>query len=815
MTFPVQAEIVVIGGGIIGCSTAYHLAKEGAKDVIVLEGGQLTNGSTWHAAGLVGQLRTSANITQLLKNSVDLYKILEAETGLATGWKMNGGLRLACSKDRWTEVQRQATTARSFDLPMELLTPQEAKDLWPLMDVSDVVGAALLPTDGQVNPADITQSLAKGARMGGVKFHQQTRVTGIQVHNGNVVSVTTAQGEIKCEKVVNCCGLWAREVGLMAGVNVPLQAVEHQYMVTEVLEGAAVPRDLPTLRDPDRLIYFKEEVGGLIMGGYEPNPIVWARNGIPESFYFSLLNDNWEQFEQLMEQAMIRVPALETAGIQMLTNGPEAFTPDGNFILGEAPEVRNFFVGAGFNAFGIAAGGGAGKALAEWLLAGEPPMDLWPVDIRRFSQVHHDDKFVCQRTLEAYSKHYTMSWPHEEYKSGRPILTSLLYQTLKDQGACFGSKNGWERPNWFAPDGTIAEDEYSYGRQNWFDAVGEEHRATRDSVAVFDQSSFAKLVVKGADAEQALSWICANDVAKPVGSLIYTQLLNDNGCIECDLTVGRVAADEYYLVTGTGFRTHDFSWISRNIPQNLEVELSDITEDWTTLSLMGPDSREVLGQITDADLGNVEFPFGTLQPVRIAGHDVRALRVTFVGELGWELHMPRSAGADVYNAIMDTGRPFGIRNAGYRAIESLRLEKGYRVWSSDLTADSTPMEAGLGWAVKLSSDIPFKGKEALKNVQQQPLKKRLVSFTVKDPEVILLGRETIYRDGERVGYLTSGGWGYTVEANIGNGYVRNAGGVDADFLKSGSYELEIARERVPCEIQLGPLYDPAMARVKV
>lgn len=815
MTFPVQAEIVVIGGGIIGCSTAYHLAKEGAKDVIVLEGGQLTNGSTWHAAGLVGQLRTSANITQLLKNSVDLYKILEAETGLATGWKMNGGLRLACSKDRWTEVQRQATTARSFDLPMELLTPQEAKDLWPLMDVSDVVGAALLPTDGQVNPADITQSLAKGARMGGVKFHQQTRVTGIQVHNGNVVSVTTAQGEIKCEKVVNCCGIWAREVGLMAGVNVPLQAVEHQYMVTKELEGAAVPRDLPTLRDPDRLIYFKEEVGGLIMGGYEPNPIVWARNGIPESFYFSLLNDNWEQFEQLMEQAMIRVPALETAGIQMLTNGPEAFTPDGNFILGEAPEVRNFFVGAGFNAFGIAAGGGAGKALAEWLLAGEPPMDLWPVDIRRFSQVHHDDKFVCQRTLEAYSKHYTMSWPHEEYKSGRPILTSLLYQTLKDQGACFGSKNGWERPNWFAPDGTIAEDEYSYGRQNWFDAVGEEHRATRDSVAVFDQSSFAKLVVKGADAEQALSWICANDVAKPVGSLIYTQLLNDNGCIECDLTVGRVAADEYYLVTGTGFRTHDFSWISRNIPQNLEVQLSDITEDWTTLSLMGPDSREVLGQITDADLGNVEFPFGTLQPVRIAGHDVRALRVTFVGELGWELHMPRSAGADVYNAIMDTGRPFGIRNAGYRAIESLRLEKGYRVWSSDLTADSTPMEAGLGWAVKLSSDIPFKGKEALKNVQQQPLKKRLVSFTVKDPEVILLGRETVYRDGERVGYLTSGGWGYTVEANIGNGYVRNAGGVDADFLKSGSYELEIARERVPCEIQLGPLYDPAMARVKV
>ena len=477
MTFPTQAEIVIIGGGIIGCSTAYHLAKEGAKDVVVLEGGQLTNGSTWHAAGLVGQLRSSANITQLLKNSVELYKNLEAETGLATGWKMNGGLRLACNKDRWTEVKRQATTAHSFGLPMELLTAKEAQDLWPLMDVSDVEGAAFLPTDGQANPSDITQSLAKGARMRGVKFHEQTRVTGIKVENGRVVGVSTNQGDIICEKVVNCCGQWAKEVGRMAGVNVPLQPVEHQYMVTEPLTPSPVPGDLPTLRDPDRLIYFKEEVGGLVMGGYEPNPIAWAKKGIPKNFYFSLLNENWDHFEQLMEQALFRVPALETAGVRTLTNGPESFTPDGNFILGEAPEVKNFFVGAGFNAFGIASGGGAGKALAEWVLAGEPPMDLWPVDIRRFSQVHQDDEFVCNRTLEAYSKHYTMSWPHEEHQSGRPILTSLLYQTLKEQGACFGSKNGWERPNWFAPKGMEPKDQYSYGRQNWFDAVGDEHRA--------------------------------------------------------------------------------------------------------------------------------------------------------------------------------------------------------------------------------------------------------------------------------------------------------------------------------------------------
>jgi len=814
MTFPTQAEIIIIGGGIIGCSTAYHLAKEGAKDVIVLEGGQLTNGSTWHAAGLVGQLRSSANITQLLKNSVELYKNLEADTGLATGWKMNGGLRLACNKDRWIEVKRQATTAHSFGMPMELLSAKEAQDLWPLMDVSDVVGAAFMPTDGQANPSDITQSLAKGARMRGVKFHEQTQVTGISVKNGRVVGVETTKGFISCEKVVNCCGQWAKEVGRMAGVNVPLQPVEHQYMITEPLTPNAVPGDLPTLRDPDRLIYFKEEVGGLVMGGYEPNPIAWARKGIPKNFYFSLLNENWDHFEQLMEQALIRVPALETAGVRTLTNGPESFTPDGNFILGEAPEVKNFFVGAGFNAFGIASGGGAGKALAEWVLAGEPPMDLWPVDIRRFSQVHHDDEFVCQRTLEAYGKHYTMSWPHEEHASGRPILTSLLYQTLKDQGACFGSKNGWERPNWFAPEGMEPKDVYSYGRQNWFDVVGGEHRAARESAVVFDQSSFAKFVVKGADAEKALSWVCANDVAKPVGSLIYTQLLNDKGGIECDVTVGRVADDEYYIVSGTGFRTHDFSWLERNLPQGLDVQLIDITEDWTTLSLMGPNARSILSKITDADLSNDAFPFGSLQSITIAGHDVRALRVTFIGELGWELHMPRAAGANVYQAMMAAGSDLGIRNAGYRAIDSLRLEKGYRVWSSDLTPDHTPFEAGLGWAVKLNSSMAFKGREALEKLKPQALKKRLVCFTIKDPAVILMGRESIYRNGQLVGYLSSGGWGYTIEANIGYGYVRNAQGVDVDYLKAGQYELEIACERVACEIHLGPLYDPSMARVK-
>lgn len=814
MKLPDQAQIVIIGGGIIGCSTAYHLAKEGAKDVILLEGGQLTNGSTWHAAGLVGQLRSSANITQLLKNSVDLYKNLEADTGLATGWKMNGGLRLACNKDRWTEVKRQATTAHSFGLPMELLSAAEAQELWPLMDVSDVVGAAFLPTDGQANPSDITQSLAKGARMRGVQIFENTRVTGIEVVNGEVVSVQTTGGKIKCEKVVNCCGQWAKEVGNMAGVNVPLQAVEHQYMVTEPLTPTAVPGDLPTLRDPDRLIYFKEEVGGLVMGGYEPNPIVWAKKGIPENFYFSLLNENWEHFEQLMEQALIRVPSLETAGIRTLTNGPESFTPDGNFILGEAPEVRNFFVGAGFNAFGIASGGGAGRALAEWVLAGEPPMDLWPVDIRRFSQVHRDQEFVCNRTLEAYSKHYTMSWPHEEHESGRPILTSLLYSTLKEQGACFGSKNGWERPNWFAPEGGEAKDVYSYGRQNWFDAVGQEHLACRESVVVFDQSSFAKFSIQGSDATKALNWICANDIDKPIGSLIYTQMLNEKGGIECDLTVCRIAENEYYLVTGTGFRVHDYQWIESNFEAGWDVQMRDITQQWTTLSLMGPNSRLVLEQITDQDVSDQAFGFATCQEISIAGHSLKALRVTYVGELGWELHMPREAGSDVYAALMQAGAKYAIRNAGYRAIESLRLEKGYRAWSSDLTPDHTPFEAGLGWAVKLKTETPFKGREALEARHGEVLQKRMVCFSVDDPEVVLLGRETIYRNGEAVGYLTSGGWGYTVQTNIGYGYVKCKTGVDTDYLKAGEYELEIACERVPCQLQLAPLYDPKMLRVK-
>ena len=817
-TLPKQAQIIIIGGGIIGCSVAYHLAKEGAKDVLLLERGQLTCGSTFHAAGLVGQLRSSANITRVLKNSVELYRTIESETGQATGWKMNGGLRLACTKERWTELKRQATTAHSFGLEMELLSPNEAQELWPLMEVEDVIGAAFLPTDGQANPSDITQALAKGARMCGVTIFEETSVTGIRLVNQQVAAVQTENGEILCETVVNCAGQWANELGKMAGVNVPLVSVEHQYLITEEIQG--VTGDLPTLRDPDKLTYWKEEVGGLVLGGYEPNPIVWDSKPIPKDFIFQLLPENFEHFEQLMLPAVERVPALENAGIRKLMNGPESFTPDGNFILGEAPEVKNYFVGAGFNAFGIAAAGGAGKALAEWILDGEPPMDLWVVDIRRFSNLHKNEDWVRNRTLELYGKHYTLSWPHEEHESGRPVLTSPIYEILKEQGACFGSKLGWERPNWFAPEDETAQDIYSYGRQNWFPHVGKEHRAVRERVALFDQSSFAKFRIIGTDAEKALNRICANNVAKPSGALTYTQMLNSKGGIECDLTVARLAKDEFYLVSGTGFRTHDSAWIRSQFLVDEKVELHDITEEWATFSLMGPLAREVLAQVTENDLENDNFPFGTCQNIVIKEElslevpNILALRVTYVGELGWELHMPRDSADSVYEVLMEAGKDSGISNAGYRAIESLRLEKSYRAWGADITADTTPFEAGLGWAVKLKSGTEFIGREALLSKQKQPLKKRLACFTINDPDVVLLGRETIYRNGEVVGWLTSGGWGYTVNKNIGYGYVRNPEGVDSEYFISGTYELEVATVRHSCKLQLGPLYDPKMERVR-
>jgi len=811
-SLPERAEIVIIGGGIIGCSTAYHLALEGASDVVLLERAQLTSGSTFHAAGLVGQLRSSRNVTELLKYSVELYETLEQTTGQATGWKRNGGLRLACTTDRLIELERRATTARSFGLAVEMLSPAEALELWPLMDVSDLVGAAFLPDDGQANPSDITQALARGARSNGVTIVENCDVTGIRISNGRVTGVETASGLIACDKVVNCAGQWARTVGEMAGVSVPLVSLQHQYVITEPIDG--IDATLPTLRDPDRLVYFKEEVGGLVMGGYEPNPLPWGERGIPAGFNGQLLAPDWDHFEPLLEQAVGRVPVLETAGLRKLINGPESFTPDGNFILGEAPEVANFFVGAGFNAFGIAAGGGAGRALAEWIIAGEQPVDLWSVDIRRFGSVHRDVDWVRARTTEMYAKHYTVSWPHEEHSSARPALQSPLYEALASAGACFGSKLGWERPNWFACNGEAAGDKYSFERQNWFNAVGDEHRACRERVAVFDQSSFAKFELAGPGAESALQWMCANDIGKPPGRITYTQMLNDRGGVECDLTVSRLDDEHFYVVTGTGSRTRDFDWISRSLPARDDLELRDVTEDLAVLALMGPHARDVLASVTNADTSDSALPFGSVTTLSIVGVSLRAIRVTYVGELGWELHMSRDGAIAVYQSLMEAGLPYGIMNAGYRAIESLRLEKGYRAWGTDIGPDNSPVEAAMSWAVKLGTDVAFRGRDAIEGQLRDGVTARLACFTVDDPDVVLIGRETIYRDGEMVGWLTSGGWGYTVETNIGYGYIRKPDGVDRSYVMTGSYELEIATRRVPCSVHLRPLYDPQMKRVK-
>ncbi len=811
-TIPDKAHVVVVGGGIMGCSTAYHLAALGIGDVVLLERHQISSGSTWHAAGLVGQLRSQAGITQLLGHSVDLYRRLEQETGQAIGWKMNGGLRLACTPDRMTEIRRQATTAHSFGLDMEILTPAEAQALCPVIHVDDVLGAAFLPTDGQVNPGDVNRALALGARQQGVRIIEHCAVTGIRVIGGRVEGLETAQGAIETGLIVNCCGQWARQLGTLAGVNVPLISVQHQYLVTEPIDG--VTSNFPTIRDPDRRIYFKEEVGGMVLGGYEPNPIPWAENGLPDDFSFSLLDSNWDHFEPMMEWALPRMPALQDAGVKQLVNGPESFTPDGNFILGESPELRGFFVGAGFNAFGIAAGGGAGKALAEWIVADEPPYDLWAVDIRRFGAAHYDPKWVQARSLELYGKHYTIAWPSEEHRSARGVRLSPLYDELKAKGACFGEKMGWERPNWFAPAGVEPVDRYSFERPNWFESVGEEHRAVRERVAIMDQSSFAKFEVLGPDAAKALNRICAAEVDCAPLRTRYTQMLNSRGGIECDLTVTRLEEDRYYIVTGTGFITHDRHWIESHFQAEEAVALNDVSDRYAVLSLMGPHSRSVLERIAEGTFGNTEFPFATARHIRIHGRKLLAIRVTYVGELGWELHCQREDACSIYRALLKAGEVYGMTNAGYRAIETLRLEKAYRAWGADLSPDHTPLEAGLGFAVKLHTAIDFTGREALELQASQRLTKRLMGFSVNTPGIYLIGRETIYRNGERVGWLTSGGYGHTVGRAIGLGYVRHADGVDDEWLGGGRYELEVATRRVPAKLHQRAMYDPGLGRVK-
>ncbi len=804
-----SAQVVIIGGGIIGCSTAYHLTKMGWKDVVIVEKGELTSGSTWHAAGLVGQLRSQRNITRMLQYSVSLYDRLEAETGLTTGWKMSGCLHLASTPERMYELKKGATTARSFGLEMQLISPKEAYDLCPILSLDGIIGAAFMPTDGQADPAGIAQALAKGARNRGTTICEHTLVTGFEFDKKRVTAVKTDKGDIRCEIVVNCTGMWGYQVGEMLGVNTPVVPFQHQFLVTEEIEG--LPPDLPTIRDKDSLLYYKEEVGGLVMGGYERNGIPWGVEGVPNDFISQLLDEDFDHFQQLSDPAMQRTPCLAEAGISRLVNGPEGFTPDGDAIMGPAPELDNVFVAVGFNAFGIAAGGGAGRMMAEWIIEGEPSLDIWPLDIRRFGPYHRSRAYNVERTREIYGKHYTIHWPHEEHDSARGIRRSPLYFLLKEKGAVYGAKYGWERANWFAPAGVAPEDEHTFEIPSWFEHVAAEHNGARKNVVLIDQSSFCKFAVQGPGALAFLNRLSVNQIDKPVGKIVYTQMCNPRGGIECDLTIGRLAENRFLLVVGTAFGQRTAWWLNRHLPVDGSVSITEVTSAYSMLNVIGPQSRTLLQKLTNADIGNEGFPFGTCKDLTVGHAPVISFRITYVGELGYELYIPNEFAAHVYESLWEAGQALRVQNAGYRTIASLHLEKGYADWGSELTPEYTPYDAGLGFCVALGKD-DFIGKEALSRVRSAGPKWKLCSFTIDTGKPLMLqGSAPIIQRGEVLGVTTSIGYGHTVKKNICYGYI------PAELADPNS-EFEIESYKEIYQAKLEPsrvLYDPERKKILI
>jgi len=802
-----NAQVVIIGGGIVGCSTAYHLAKMGWKDVVLVEKGELTSGSTWHAAGLVGQLRSDRNLTRMLQYSVDLYEKLEAETGLTTGWKKSGCLHLASTPERMFELKRGATTARSFGLEMHMISPAEAYERCPILSLDGIIGAAFMPTDGQADPAGITQALARGARNHGATIYRDTLVTGFEFGKNRVSAVKTSAGDIQCEIVVNCTGMWGYQIGKMLGVNTPVVPFQHQYLVTDPIEG--LPKDLPTIRDKDNLIYYKEEVGGLVMGGYERNGIPWAVEGVPNDFTSKLLNSDYDHFMQLSRPATGRTPCLQAAGVSKLINGPEAFTPDGNAIMGPAPELDNCFVAVGFNAFCIAAGGGAGRMMAEWIIEGEPSLNIWPLDIRRFGPHHLSRSYNVERTGEIYGKHYTIHWPNEEHDSARGIRRSPLYFLLKEKGAVFGAKYGWERPNWFAPAGVEPGDEPTFEIPNWFDYVGGEHRAARENVVLIDQSSFSKFEIEGPGAPAFLNWLAANNIDKPVGSVTYTQLCNARGTIEADITIARLAEERFLLVTGTAFGLHDSQWIKGHMPTDGSVLFRDVTSALAVINVIGPNSRKLLENVTTDDISNAGFGYGKCKEITVGSAPVNALRVTYVGELGYELYIPAELACHVYQTLWDAGQELGVANAGYRAINSLHFEKGYCLWGAELTPEYTPYDAGLGFCVSIHKG-DFLGRDALAKVKEQGPQWQLCTFTldVQDP-VMLRGSEPIIHHGKVTGVTTSCGYGFSVAKTIAYGYVPVSEAGHSDGYEIESYTRIYPAKREPNRA----LYDPRRKKI--
>jgi glycine cleavage system aminomethyltransferase T/glycine/D-amino acid oxidase-like deaminating enzyme len=809
---PTRARVVVIGGGVIGTSTAYHLTELGWTDVVLLEQGTLSCGTTWHAAGLVGQLRASESGTRLVQYSGELYARLEEETGLSSGYQQCGGVIVARTEDRMTQLRRTAAAAAAFGLECSMMTPEEASARWPVMQVEDLLGAIWLPGDGRANPTDLTMALAKGARQRGARVIEHTRVLDVLTERGAVTGVRTDRGDIEAEVVVNCAGQWAHQVGRMAGVSVPLHSCEHFYVVTDRVEG--VHPDLPILRDPDGYTYFKEEVGGLVVGGFEPAAKPWVSpDAIPYPFEFSLLAEDWEHVEILLESAQLRIPALRETGIKKFYNGPESFTPDNQFLMGEAPNLRGFFVGAGFNSVGIASAGGAGRALAEWVVEGEPTSDLVSVDLRRFAAFNDNPRWLRDRVTETLGLHYAIPWPNRELETARPFRRSPLHDRLADRNACFGSRMGWERPNVFAPAGADPSIRYSWGKQAWLPWSAAEQRATRATVAVFDQTSFSKYLVVGRDAEATLQWLCTNDVAVDVGDVVYTGLLNRRGTYESDLTVTRLADDEFLLVASSATTVRDQAWIRRHVPDGHDTRVVDVTSSYAVLGVMGPRSRELLATVSEG--GFDDFAFGTSREVRVGYATVRATRITYVGELGWELYVPIELAVGVYDDLMRAGAALGAVDAGYYAIESMRLEKGYRAFGRELTPDHSPVEAGLLFACKLTTDVDFLGRAAVQRARTQGPRRRLVSFVVGDPEPMLWGGELVLRDGAPVGQVTSAAWGETLGACVGLAYVADPAGVtSSDWARAGSYAVDVGGSVHPVTVGLRPPYDPASERIR-
>jgi 4-methylaminobutanoate oxidase (formaldehyde-forming) len=808
-SLPTSTKVVVIGGGVVGASVAYHLAKFGWKDVLLLEQNKIAGGTTWHAAGLIGRLRTTNSMTKINKYSAELYAGLEKETGHSVGWKQVGSLIVGRSQDRMTQLRRTAAMAEWFGVEVEMISPQAAQEKWPLLRVDDTLGAAWLPGDGKVIPKELATALAKGAIMHGAQILEDNRVESILSKNGRIEGVQTNRGKIAAEYVVLCGGMWARELGLRAGVNLPLYPVEHHYAVTAAIPGAF--DELPVGRDPDLCIYFRGEGNGVMLGAFQAASKPWNVPSIPSDFSFKLLEPDWQRFFDPLRNGVWRIPALGTCTFDRFVNGPESFTPDNNFIMGETPELKNLFVAAGFNSVGIASAGGAGKYLAEWMIEGQATMDLWAVDVRRFGPHSNNRSFLRERVGEVLGLHYQLAWPNREFETARGLRKSPLHERMAAEGASFGVKAGWERPNWFAGPGGNAATEYSFGRQNWFDHQAAEHRAARETVALFEQSAFGKLLVTGRDALPALRRICANYIDVPVGKAVYTAMLNARGGFESDLVVTRTGDQEFYLVTGTAQAARDLNWIESQLLPDEHAAVVDVTESWAVLGLMGPRSRDVLSRLTDADLSNEAFPFATARRIDVGSASVRAIRMTYVGELGWELHVPSSQAVALYDALRNAGRGFDLRMAGHYAINSLRLEKGYRAWGAELSPDDTPLEAGLGFAIDWNHD--FIGREALQKQRAAGVKRQLGLFVLEDPTAVAWGSEPIRRNGVTVGYTSSGAYGHTLLATVVMGYVNHNDGVTKEFLSSGRYEINIAGKNFAAKLHLRVPYDPERKRI--